>query len=471
LLLKSGSMTDGDLGRRQSAGRAMAIAAGALGLCWPALWNRYPLLFPDSISYIQDGRSVWLTLSGRLRGFAGMRSEMYSGGIFLAHWGWSPWPIVVLQALLTAWMVWLVVRVLVTRRVEWVYLAIMAVLCVGTSAGWYASFVMPDVLGALTYLGMFLVVFASDSLRRWERWAVLAVAAWGVTAHATHLLLALGLCVVLAAMAKWCRTSWRGVVQVTAMVLAAVAAQVGLHWALYGKPTLNADRPAYLMGRLFGDGPARDYLKANCGHLDWTVCRWVDRLPTSDDEFLWGEDSIWMVATPAEKIRLRAEEPPLAIATVRAYPGAQLGRSWENFTEQLTGFGLDDFDNNYWMQGMIGRAMPGGAARYGRSLESRNGLPEELFTRVQNWVVGIAAVAMLVLLPWWRQEPQMVGLTVMVVFVEVANAAVTGVLSEVDSRYQSRVVWLVALTGMLIVARVSERRLGAIAGGYSLSSS
>jgi len=41
-----------------------------------------------------------------------------------------------------------------------------------------------------------------------------------------------------------------------------------------------------------------------------------------------------------------------------------------------------------------------------------------------------------------------------------ANAALTGVLSEVDSRYQARVVWLlVLLAGLLVFAWVDARRV------------
>jgi hypothetical protein len=38
--------------------RVFAIFLAALFLTWPALLNRYPLLYPDSIGYLQDGRSV-----------------------------------------------------------------------------------------------------------------------------------------------------------------------------------------------------------------------------------------------------------------------------------------------------------------------------------------------------------------------------------------------------------------------------
>ena len=37
---------------------ALAIIVGAISLCWPAFYNRYPLLFPDSLGYIEAGSPV-----------------------------------------------------------------------------------------------------------------------------------------------------------------------------------------------------------------------------------------------------------------------------------------------------------------------------------------------------------------------------------------------------------------------------
>ncbi len=48
-------------------------------------------------------------------------------------------------------------------------------------------------------------------------------------------------------------------------------------------------------------------------------------------------------------------------------------------------------------------------------------------------------------------SPRVIGLTAVIVFVVVANAAVTGVLSNVEDRYQARVIWLVPLLAGVFV--------------------
>src|SRR5579863_2718383 len=100
----------------QVLARGLAVAVGALLTLWPALYNRYPLLYPDSMTYIADGtpvaRAVFLH---QLSDYYGMRSFIYSLGILPLHWNVTPWPVAGLHALLTAYVIWLVVRSLRPR--------------------------------------------------------------------------------------------------------------------------------------------------------------------------------------------------------------------------------------------------------------------------------------------------------------------------------------------------------------------
>ena len=43
---------------RQRAQHVLAVVVAAISLCWPAFLNRYPLMYPDSIGYIGDGRAI-----------------------------------------------------------------------------------------------------------------------------------------------------------------------------------------------------------------------------------------------------------------------------------------------------------------------------------------------------------------------------------------------------------------------------
>jgi hypothetical protein len=454
--------------------RSLVVLAGALLMVWPAFCNGYPLLYPDSMSYLRDGRPLakMLLLHGP-KGYLAMRSEIYSLGILPFHWGMGAWPIVGLQALLTSYVIWLVVRSLnglspdemssFPRRAALQFLILTGLLSLTTSLGWYVCFIMPDILGPVLYLSIYLLVFASETLSAGERWTVAAIAGWAMAAHSTHLMLAVGICALLGLllMLRWPPLRARGyaVAAVAAIILLVAGVQTALHGYLYGKPSLYGNHMPYMMARVIADGPGRWYLQQHCSELHWAICDRVDSLPLTDDDFLWSDGGVWPSASAATQHRLLLEETPLVIASVRAYPRAQFQRSFANFSQEFTDFGLWDFFPNSWMQSEIDTVLPGSEATYLRTREAASTLPTAFFSAVQVWVVMVSAVAIAIGVPilWRRRRCRALGLVAVIVPTVVANALVTSVLSESDSRYQSRVIWLIPLVAGLIAVDCLNR--------------
>ncbi len=122
-------------------------------MVWPALYNGFPLLYPDSMTYLGDGptlaRKIFLHQSSN---YYGMRSFFYSLSILPLHWNLTAWPIVAVQAILTAYVLWLVVRSILTSQTVTGYLILIAGLSLLTPLSWYVSIIMPDILGPALYL-------------------------------------------------------------------------------------------------------------------------------------------------------------------------------------------------------------------------------------------------------------------------------------------------------------------------------
>ncbi len=453
----------------RKAGRAMAVAFAAALLCWPALWNGYPLLMSDSAEYIHDGSPIWGTLlqPSDLR-LIETRSEIYSLVILPLHRNVTAWPVIAWQALLTAWTLWLVVRGMAVRRplagsmgegsLVACYLAIVAGLALCSDVAWHVSYVLPDILGPVLYLCLFLLVFADETLQRWEFVAVMAMAWWCVAAHASHLVVACGVCALLglAWLLRWqaMRRRGRGLLTIFGVVLLAAGAQTALHQRIYRQASLFGLRPPFLMARSIADGPAKLYLRQHCATLHWTICSYVDRLPDHDAVFLWDPRGIWMTATWQQQRALFAEEMPLVRGTLHAYPRQQIERSLLNFYRQLTTFGIQPVpDFNFIPADTLNGLFPGLNERYHGTLQSRDALHEGVFRDLYDPVVVLSALAIGGLLPWvWRsRQPALQGLCAVVLFTVVANAFVAGVTSGVYARYQGRVIWLLPLLACLLV--------------------
>jgi hypothetical protein len=462
---------------RSSVVRPAAVLLGALMLAWPALFNGFPLLYPDSMTYLADGptvaRAVFLH---RFSDYYGVRSFFYSLGILPFHWNLSAWPIVALQCLLVAWVIWLVVRSIEPRSTAVRYLILMLFLSALTSAGWYASFIMPDILGPVLYLAVYLLVFAPDTLSRAERLALYPIAVWSIASHATHLLLAAGLCLPIAMVAAlpWRLFDRRPIRQrlwaageIATILAVAAALQFALHGYLYGKPSLNGERPPYLTARIIADGPGRWYLQKNCPQANLVLCGHLQDLSDDPDDFLWDPDGVYAQVSGNEQDQISKEEMPFVLATLRAYPAQQFARSAANFQQQLLAFGLYGFDPSPWILSEFSTVLPGARSSYLRSRQARDALPLDLLTDIQFLVViaSLGAIVGLVPLLWRRHSPRLAGLSLLIVSTVVVNALVAGVLSVVDDRYQCRVIWLIPLlAGLLLLDWLHQRetaRVGA----------
>jgi hypothetical protein len=416
------------------------------------------------MTYVDDGRIVARALFlHRLSDYYGMRSFFYSLGILPLHWNVTLWPVVAFQCLLVAYILWLVVRSIAPRQPILPYLGIVLLLSAITGMSWYASLVLPDILGPLLYLSIYLLVFARETLSRAERLTLYPLVWWAVTSHATHLMLAAFLCMLLAV---WClvdrrdfRRRVRRVAEVAAILVLAVAAQLVLNGYLFGRPSLNGERPPFLTARIIADGPGRWYLEKHCGQLKWVICDHVHNLSDDPDNFLWGADGIYQNGSDRDNLRMVQEEIPFVLATLRAYPREQIFRSADNFWGQLKTFGFDDLGPSSWVLDEFGPVLPRARSSYVKSRQARNALPLDLLTSIQIWAAlpSLAVIAAFVPLLWRRHPsrrhfPRIAGLSVVILSMVVANALITGTLSMVEDRFQCRVIWLVPfLAGMCVL--------------------
>jgi hypothetical protein len=445
--------------------RAGAVLLGALLMTWPALFNGFPLLYPDSMTYLGDGpvvaRAIFLHQTAS---YYGMRSFFYSLGILPLHWNVTAWPVVAFQAILMAYVLWLVVRSILPRRTVAGYLILIAVLSVMTSLSWYVSLVMPDILGPALYLTFYLLAFARESLSRGERLSIDAIACWAVTSHATHMVLGVGLWLFLALVMMIQRQTKRQIVaavgEMAILLAIAAAAQLTLHGYLYGTPSLNGERPPYLTARLVADGTGRKYLEQHCATEKWTLCDRLQNLVGDADHFLWDPDGGWGGASVDEQREMRREEMPFVLATIRAYPSEQFARSASAFWQQLKTFGIEDLDPSNWVADQFDEVLPGAKSNYLSSRQAQNALHIEGFTAFQIWVVRSSPVLLIAFLPvvWGRTSQRLLGLGVVIVTIVIANAFVTGTMSMVDERYGSRVIWLVPFwVGLALADGISTR--------------
>lgn len=439
---------------------SLAVILGAVSMAWPALYNGFPLIYPDTLDYIQAGRNIEMALLGHYRAlFYGDRSLIYSLTILPFHFRSAVWPIIALQCLLTSFVLWLVFRSIVRRGTGMHFLVLMLLLSLFSSMSWFASFAMPDILGPVLYLCIYLMVFARDTLSQSERVTIFLISWWAVASHASHLLVVLSLFFVLALLAIFQQKALRNLRragELMAIIALAVGAQMALNALLYGKISVFGNRPPFLTARFIADGPGRWYLEKHCGESKWEMCRYVNNLSGSANRFMWSPDGVWMNATVESKEQIMRDETPLVIAILRTYPVEQLIQSATNFWSQLKTFDLRDAKSHPAITAHINDVLHHQAGlRYFESKQAHDQLPWKLFDSIQHGAVVTSLVGIAALLPWlWRcRPPRLMGLGLVIAFAVLANALFTSTLSMVAGRFESRVIWLVQFFAALCALR------------------
>jgi hypothetical protein len=443
----------------------LLITIGTGILCWPAFFNGMPLLYSDSMAYIGEGNYVARALFLRETwSYYGHRSFIYGLGILPFHLKDNLWPVVVLQGILTGYVLWLVIRSFHFRLPFVSWSAVIIVLSTSTCLAWFVSFIMPDILGPLLYLLIYLIMFRWNSLPRTERAIVFIIGAWCAASHSTHLLIGMGACVVAVVVMVLKHQPLiqvaRALAWATAVLVAAGAANILVHASLYGEPSLTGHRLPYLMARVIADGPGRWWLEKHCPdpEVRLAICDAVNALPQNSDQFLWAPNGIWQ---NADKKRLLEDEMTVVLGAVWEYPLAELEISMHHMWRQLFTFDLWNFYPDPYILKVLQDVLPETSTRYQHSRQFKINLHENLFSSIQAYTVGLSLIILVGLGGLIRSEDwnrSLIGLAAIILFVIPANAAVTGVLSTVSHRFQSRVIWLLPLLACLVSLVWAEGR-------------
>lgn len=442
-----------------------------LFMAWPAFYNGFPLWFADTLNYLQSGRPIARALfHHRMSSYYGLHSLIYSLSIFPFHWDITPWPIIALQCLSTSFVLWLVVRSIVQKNVFSRFLILVLFLSLCTSFSWYASFLMPDILGPVLYLAIYLLAFARETISRVERYALYLISWWAIASHVTHLLVAIGLFLLLALLAAFRSSSLRKNVipmaELASIILLALGAQAALNAYLDSQSPENASNLPYLTAQLVGDGAGRQYLQSYCGETNWEVCQYSNHLAGNYRDFLWNPKGVWMSATADAKKTILRQDLPLAIAILRAYPMEQFELFAANSWRQFTSFDLEAFERHKVAEKRIGAAMPRMQSQFLESRQEHDQIPRGFLTVIQDCTLTASLLGLAAVLPWlWRRRPaHLLGLGYVTLSAIVLNALVLGalLLPTVENKFQCRVIWLAPLLAAMCVMKWQESRSEAV---------
>ncbi|HET7847495.1 MAG TPA: hypothetical protein VFL51_00395 [Pseudolabrys sp.] len=432
------------------------FAAGAswLLLQAPAIWNGFPLLQWDTGGYLARWYEGTLVPS---------RAVVY-GLILNAGAVIEFWPVVALQAAVTVWVIALILRTHGLGGRPWLLLGIVATLSILTTLPWLTSILLTDIFCGLGVLALYLVVMGGDTLRRWERMALIVLAAVSAATHSATL--AVQLAILAAGVVIWpvsrARVPLAGIARgIVALALGAVMV-VAADFAVAGRLAWTPGGFALSFGRMLQDGIVARYLNEHCPDPALRLCAYKDRLPRDADVWFWGSELFDRLGRFAG---LGPEMQRIALESLADYPGMQLETAALATARQLidvhTGEGVL---NSIWHTYAIIEAHTPWAVPAMRAARQQKSEISFDALNIVDWPIGLLSMALLPVIfvaASRRKEQAPLGdLAAAVALAILANAFVCGALSNPHDRYGARIVWLASLVVVVAAARLVLERIG-----------
>ena len=437
----------------------IAVILGAsLLMLLPAIWNGYPFMFYDSGAFIE------LAVQG---GFKPERSAFY--GMFLS--AFAPrvglWPAMVAQVTMTVLVMAAFARALLPGLTSVRFLGLTVLLILGTGLPWFAAEVLPDILAPLMVLCLYLLGFHGRTLGWPHKAALMAVAIFGITAHASHLGLAAGLVIVIALVQLATRRLRLSSVRPRAALPAAVFALslillVISNFARTGDVFISRSGPAFMLGRLVQDGIVERLLDDTCPGSGYRLCAYKGKLPKLANDFLWGAESPFRVQLGGFE-GMADEANSIIHESLKRYPFMHVRTAFTTMLQQMatfrTGDGLEPLSDIPVPAIML--LEPDQLTKYRASREQRDLLRFGWINAVQVplGALSIAGLAAILILAARRRDwTDRLFLPAFMLIALFGNAFICGVLSNPQHRYQSRLMWAASFAVLLLA--MGSRRWG-----------
>lgn len=434
-----------------------ALGLAAVLLCAVALINGGPIIYPDSLAYLIDADHL-----AHLRAPYAVRPVFYGLAVWPLIWGGQFALALFAQALVVAHVIYLTLRASGAGPRPLSFLAVIAALVVLTPVSWHVSHILPDIFVAVLVLALYLLGFCRAGLGRAETWYVFLLATASASLHLTAI--PVGAAVFALAALAWLGGARRRVrpLLVLTPLLLALALSLGFSYAVFQRLTLTPNSPPHFLARIIADGPGRAFLRRTCPESGFELCDYLDRLPPTEDEFLW---QMLPAAPYADGKRIKAEAGAVIEGTIAMFPAEVAGHMLANAARQLvtfrseTQFTPEDWADQRRQDTPIARALAG-------TLQARGVFERPALDGVNAAHAGIALASLAAALVLLFRAAAMrlfrpAALIGTVITALLANAFASGAFGGVFGRYEGRVIWLLPLAALTAGLSFGRTRVGA----------
>ncbi|MCB0588939.1 MAG: hypothetical protein KDD06_26860 [Phaeodactylibacter sp.] len=427
----------------------LLIFTAAVVACFVGFYNNFPLVFPDTGTYISSGFYNEVPID---------RPIFY--GWFLRHVSLaeSLWLAVLGQSFLLALLLYYFFRQFVEARYrEVLFLGFVFFCTLFTGLSVHVSALLPDIFAPMMMLGLGLLLLG-PGLKVRDQVVVGLILFFSMAVHYAHLFTAF---LILGAVSllyvfyrKRALIRLRPLVVTWGVVLLSALLIPTTNWMMGAGFGLSQGGHVFLMQRFVHWGVLEEYLDDACPEKEYRFCEFKDEIPR---DFLWNPESPLYKTGGWLENKREYQAITHDILTDWQYLRVILARSLETSVELFFSFDVGDTTAPQ-LEGSspfetIKMRFPEHQRRYLFSRQSFRKLDFTLLNYVQQVVLlGGLFISIILLLSKKITLPQKMLIGFFLICL-AANAVVCGPLSGVFARYQSRAMWLLLLPLFVLMAR------------------
>jgi hypothetical protein len=433
------------------------IILGGIALCWIAFKNRYPIVYPDTGTYLYSGWDKYVP-TDRPIGY----------GLFVKATSLreSLWFTILFQGIMTSYAIWLFIRSFVSRIAirKFVFVTSVGLLCFATGLPIKTGIIVPDIFTPVGLLFAAVLLLRTQEISRLH----IVIAVVGVvTACCVHHsnVYILILLLVFTALMKWRKrasfnlVAWRRIIFCAALIPVWWLTAGLINYTYSDKFFVSRNGDIFLAGHFIHDGTMRKFLCSECEkNPHYIMCEYKDSLAGLD--FLWdyNRSPLYKYGGWDNSKGVFGVICKDIITTPKMWPWLvhrALGQSAEQFFSfQLNGW-FESPRCDEWSPATTGvkKFYANEFNQYGYTEQYGSALLYEDQNRRQNWLLFFSVAAIILFLFGYKKEfPRIVQLIIFMLFAMYCNALICGAISIINPRYQSRVVWLLPLLAIVVLA-------------------
>jgi hypothetical protein len=274
---------------------ALIVLTGALILMIISLFNGYPLVYSDTATYIYSGFDKFIPMG---------RPITYGLFIYLFSFKISLWFVVIVQNLITAYIIFEICRLLIERsKLTLYYLVITLFLTFFTGIGWYSNQIMPDMFAPLFFLLVFLLLY-SPKMSFWKYFAYSVLLIVSLVVHFSHILLVIAITIIVIAIEYPLARKgkpftplfpMKRILIVIGLIISAWIILPTINYLTEKKFIVSTGSHVFLMAHLADTGILEKFLKENCDKEEYrncSICKYKDSIPTNLSDFMWESNGV-----------------------------------------------------------------------------------------------------------------------------------------------------------------------------------